>query len=96
MEVASLRPFVELRDLVTGETRRFKPKDLRGLRRVEAERFEADIRLDDAGRAVATHPESGAEHPIRTRGVKRTGRAVVVWTADDAYVSGLAADGSKP
>ena len=95
-EVVALRPFVELRDLVTGETRRFKPKDLRGLRRVDAERIEAEIRLDDGGRAVAVHPESGAERPVRTRGVKRPGRAVVVWTADDAFVSVLGVDGSKP
>src|SRR5207302_463181 len=40
-EVTSLRPFVVLRDLVTGERRRFKPKDVRGARRIDAERFEA-------------------------------------------------------
>ena len=95
-EVVALRPFVELRDLVAGETRRYKPKDVRGLRRVDAERFRAEIRIAEGGRAVAVHPESGAERPIRSRGVKRAGPAVVVWTADDAYVSGLAADGSKP
>ena len=94
-EVVSLRPFVELHDLVSGETRRFKPKDLRGLRRVEAERFPAEIRMDDAGHAVAVHPDSGAERPVRTRGVKRAGRAVVLWTADEAYVSGLPGEGSK-
>ena len=95
-EVLTLRPFVELRDLVSGETRRYKPKDLRGLRRVDAERFEAEIRIDDAGRAVAVHPDSGAERAVRTRGVKRAARAVVVWTADEAYVSGLRAEPSKP
>ncbi len=96
VEVASLRPFVELRDLETGETRRYKPKDLRGLRRVEAERFEGEIRIDEAGHAVAVHPDTGAERAVRTRGVKRAARAVIVWTADDAYVSSLPADASKP
>ncbi len=95
-EVIALRPFVELRDLVTGETRRFKPKDLRGLHRVEAERFSAEIRLDDAGHAVAVHPDSGAERPVRTRGVTDAGRATVLWTADEAYVSGLPGHRSKP
>lgn len=94
-EVVSLRPFVELKDLVTWETRRYKPKDLRGLRRVDAERFESEVRVDDAGHAVVVHPDSGAERPVRTKGVKRAARAVVVWTADDAYVSGLPADASK-
>lgn len=94
-EVLSLRPFVELRDLVTGETRRYKPKDLRGLRRVDAERFTAEVRMDDAGRAIAVHPESGAERAIETRGVKRAGRAAVLWTADEAYASALPAETSK-
>ena len=96
VEVVSLRPFVELRDLVTGERRRYKPKDLRGLRRVDAERFETGIRIDDGGHAVAVHPESGAERRLRTHGVAQAGRAVVVWTADEAYLSGLPADASKP
>jgi 60S ribosomal export protein NMD3 len=94
-EVVSLRPFVELRDLVTGEKRRYKTKDLRGLRRVDAQRFEADLRPDAAGGVVAPHPDSGAERPVRTKGVK-PGRAVVVWTADEAYVSALRAVPSKP
>lgn len=95
-EVMSLRPFVELRDLVTGETRRYKTKDLRGLRRVEAERFETDLRLDDRGQLVAVQPDTGAERPVRTRHAKKTGRATIVWTRDDAYVSVLRGDGSKP
>lgn len=95
-EVLALRPFVELRDLVTGETRRFKPKDLRGLRRSDAERFAAEIRIDDEGHAVAVHPETGAERPVRTRGVKRATRATVVWTADEAYVSAIGDPTSKP
>ncbi|HYM38970.1 MAG TPA: NMD3-related protein [Thermoplasmata archaeon] len=93
-EVLSLRPFVELRDLRSGERRRYKPKDLRGLRRVDAERFEADIRLDADGQAVVAHPESAAERIVRTSGAK-PGRAAVVWTADEAYVSGFRAGGSK-
>ncbi len=94
-EVVALRPFVELRDLVSGETRRFRAKDLRGLRRVDAERFETAIRWDDAGQPIAVHPKTGAERPVATRRVRRAGRAVVLWTAEEAYVSGLAADASK-
>lgn len=94
-EVLSLRPFVELRDLGTGEKRRYKTKDLHGLRRVNAERFEADLRVDALGRVTVAHPDSGAERTIATRGAK-PGRSVVVWTADDAYVSGLPATASKP
>jgi len=94
-EVISLRPFVELRNLITGEKRRYKPKDLRGLRRMDAERFEADLRPNPGGGLVATHPESGAERPLGTKGAK-PGRAVVVWTADEAYVSALPPVSSKP
>ena len=94
-EVLSLRPFVELRNLATGERRRYKAKDLRGLRRVDAERFETEIRPGVSGGLVAPHPDSGAERPVLSRGV-RPGRAVVVWTADEAYVSGLPAIPSKP
>ncbi len=94
-EVVSLRPFVELRDLVTGEKRRYKTKDLRGLRRVDAERFETQLGKGASGTLIATHPESGAERNVATRGAK-PGRAVVVWTADDAYVSALPAVPSKP
>ncbi len=94
-EVLSLRPFVELRDLVTGEKRRYKTKDLRGLRRVDAERFETQLSQDATGTLIATHPDSGAERTVATRGAK-AGRAVVVWTADDAYVSALPASPSKP
>lgn len=93
-EVVAVRPFVELRDLASGETRRFKPKDLRGLRRVDAERFEAELRRTDEGHTVAIHPGSGAERPVELRGL-RTTRAVVVWTADGVFLSGLPADGSK-
>ena len=95
LEVLALRPFVELRDLITGEKRRYKPKDLRGLRRVDAERFEADVRPDDQGHLVAAHPESGAERVVRTHGAK-AGRCRVVWTADDVFLSAVTADSSKP
>lgn len=94
-EVIEVRPFVQLRDLVTGESRRYKPKDLRGLRRIDAERFEAELRADEDGHVVAVHPESGAERPLRTRGVKAGRRCVVIWTANEAYASGLRADSSK-
>lgn len=94
-EVLSLRPFAELRDLISGEKRRFKIKDLRGLRRVDAERFETELRKDARGGLIAAHPDSGAERPVGTRGAK-AGRAVVIWTADDAYVSALPALPSKP
>ncbi len=94
-EVVALRPFVELRDLVTGEKRRYKTKDLRGLRLVDADRFEAELRKDAGGVLVAVHPDSGAERPVGTRGA-RPGRAVVLWTTDDAFVSALPAIPSKP
>jgi nonsense-mediated mRNA decay protein 3 len=93
-EVLALRPFVELRDLTTAERRRYKPKDLRGLRRVDAVRFEAELRLDADGHLVAVHPDSGAERRVRTHGAK-PGRRVVVWTTDEAYVSGGTDDASK-
>ena len=94
-EVVSLRPFVELRDLVTGEKRRYKTKDLRGLRLVDAERFESDLRKEPGGRVLAVHLETRAERPVATKGA-RPGRAVVVWTADEAFVSALPPLPSKP
>ena len=94
-EVVSLRPFVELRDLRTGEKRRYKTKDLRGLRRMDAERFETQLRKEASGGLVAIHPDSGAERPVATHGA-RPGRAVVLWTAEEAYVSALPAVPSKP
>lgn len=93
-EVVKLGTFVVLRDLASGEERRFRPKDLRGARRVDAERFEAELALVGEGEVLAAHPESGAERPIATRNVHK-GRAVVVWTADGAYVSSLPAALSK-
>ena len=94
-EILSLRPFTELRDLRTGEKRRYKAKDLRGLRRVDAERFETEIRPDARGQLLAEHPDSGAERPIRTPGAG-PGRHIVVWTAEEAYLSALDGDASKP
>lgn len=93
-EVVKLGPFVVLRDLMSGEERRFRPKDLRGARRVDAERFEAELTSAGEGEVLVAHPESGAERPIATRNA-RGGRAVVVWTVDGAYLSSLPADRSK-
>jgi nonsense-mediated mRNA decay protein 3 len=92
-EVVKLGAFATLRDLVTGEQRRFKPRDLRAARIVDAERFEADLRAAD-GEIVAAHPESGAERALGTRNAK-PGRGVVLWAADGAYVSSLPAVPSK-
>ncbi|HLE54216.1 MAG TPA: 60S ribosomal export protein NMD3 [Thermoplasmata archaeon] len=94
-EVLDRKAFVGLRDLATGETRRYKTKDLRDLRRVDVERFEAEIRVDQAGQAVAVHPESGAERRVDLHGKRPPRRARVVWTQDSAYLSGLRADASK-
>ncbi len=94
-EVLAVRPFVELRDLVTGETRRYKPKDLRGLRRVDVERFAAEVRTEADGHVVAAHPRSGVERRVETRGARPDHHATVVWTQDAAYVSALTAEPSK-
>ncbi|MFA5895688.1 MAG: NMD3-related protein [Thermoplasmata archaeon] len=94
-EVLDWKTFVSLRDLASGETRRYKAKDLRGLRRVDAERFEADVRADEEGHALAVHPESGSERPVDLHGRNASPRAVIVWTQDGAYLSGLPADASK-
>lgn len=94
-EVTAVRPFVVLRDLTTGESRRFKPKDVRTAKRVDAERFEAKIERLDSGEAVAVHSETEEARPIRLQPKKRTARAVVVWTHDAAYLSGLPSERSK-
>src|SRR5439155_1434754 len=75
-EVTSVRPFVVLRDLATGESRRFKPKDVRGANRIDAERFEAQLARLDSGELVAIHPETAAERrPRGTQGdLHRHGR----------------------
>ena len=92
-EVAKLGGFVTLRDLVTGEQRRFKARDLRTARLVDAERFETELRAGD-GEVVALHPESGAERPVATRAAT-PGRGIVLWTSEGAYVSALPAVLSK-
>ena len=90
-EVTSVRPFVVLRNLATGESRRFKPKDVRSASRVDAERFEAKIERLDSGQVVAIHPESGAARPVQPAPVRGTSQAVVVWTREAAVLSGLPA-----
>jgi nonsense-mediated mRNA decay protein 3 len=94
-EVLEVAPFVALRDLESGETRKFKPKDLRGATRLDAERFEAELGPGADGRIVAAHPESGAERAIRTKGVRGRTRGWVIWTQDEAYVSASPGDVSK-
>jgi len=89
-----VRPFVVLRDLVSGEERRFKPKDIRGARRIDAERFEARLVRLESGEVAAVHPETAEERPLRTA-PKAASRAVVVWTPDGAFLSSLPADTSK-
>src|SRR2546429_5854042 len=93
-EVTSVRPFVVLRDLVSGEERRFKPKDIRGARRIDAERFEARLVRLESGEAAAVHPETAEERPLRAA-PKAAPRAVVVWTPDGAFLSSLPAVTSK-
>ena len=95
-EVTSVRPFVVLRDLATGESRRFKPKDVRSAKRVDAERFEAKIERLESGQIVAVHPESEEARPVRPSPKDRTAHAVVVWTQDGAYLSLLPPESSKP
>src|SRR5213083_1121219 len=94
-EVTSIRPFIVLRDLVTGERRRFKPKDVRGARRIDAERFEARVQRLESGETVAVHPDSAEERPLRPASKTTTARAVVVWTPEGAYLSALPANASK-
>src|SRR2546428_98595 len=95
-EVTSVRPFVILRDLSTGESRRFKPKDVRSAKRVDAERFEARIEHLESGQIVAVHPDSEEARPVRPSPKDRTAHAVVVWTQDGAYLSLLPPESSKP
>src|SRR6266571_3868029 len=95
-EVTSVRPFVILRDLASGESRRFKPKDVRSAKRVDAERFEAKIEHLESGQIVAVHPESEEARPVRPSPKDRTAHAVVVWTRDAAYLSLLPPESSKP
>jgi nonsense-mediated mRNA decay protein 3 len=91
-EVTSVRPFVVLRDLETGESRRFKPKDVRRARRIDSERFEARLERIESGEVVAVHPESGERRPLRPTPRTAGPKGVVVWTPDGAYLSSLPAD----
>jgi nonsense-mediated mRNA decay protein 3 len=94
-EVTSLRPFVVLRDLATGEERRFKPKDVRGAKRIDAERFEARLLQLASGHVVALHPDSAEQRPLQPQPKTAGDRLVVVWTSDGAFQSGLPVDASK-
>lgn len=94
-EVVTVRPFVVLRDLTSGEERRFKPKEVRSARRIDATRFEARIDWLPSGEPIAVHPESGEGRPVTPAPKPRTIRSVVVWTQDGAYLSRLSADVSK-
>jgi len=93
-EVTAVGPFVVLRDLVSGEERRFKPRDVRGARRLDAERFESRIGRLPSGERTAVHPESGEERPLGSKGPVPD-RGVVVWTRDEAFLSALPPDPSK-
>lgn len=95
-EVTSVRPFIGLRDLVTGESRRFKPRDLHGARRVNAERLHARIERLESGEFVAVHPETSERRSLRQGPRTAPSAAVVVWTQDGAFLSDLPADPSKP
>jgi len=94
-EVTKIATLVTLRDLTSGEERRYKPKDLRGVLRIDAERFEADLERTAEGETAARHPDRGASRPILTRGPPKRGHAVVVWTAEGVFLSSLPADISK-
>lgn len=94
-EVTSIRPFVVLRDLTTGVARRFKPKEVRGARRVDAERFEARFTRLESGEIVAVHPERGEERPVLPAPNPEASSGVVVWTEGVAYLSSLGADPVK-
>src|SRR5439155_1059607 len=95
-EMRGVRPFVIMRDLASGESRSFKPKDVRSAKRVDAERFEAKIEHLESGQIVAVHPESEEARPVRPSPKARTAHAVVVWTRDAAYLSLLPPESAKP
>lgn len=94
-EVVKIATFLTLRDLESGEERRFKPRDLRAARRVDAERFATGLRAGAGGEVLATHPDSGAERPVRSRTPAKPGTAVVLWTSEGVYLSALPPDPSK-
>jgi hypothetical protein len=62
---------------------------------VDSERFDAELRTDVQGHAVAVHPKSRSERRIDLHGKTTLQRAVVVWTREGAYLSHLSADLSK-
>ncbi len=94
-EVTKIATFVTLRDLASGEERRFRPNDLRGATTVDAERFEAELERTEDGEHLAIHPESSATRPLTSRQPPRGSRAIVVWTSEGAFLSALPADASK-
>jgi len=94
-EVTALKPFMVLHNLATGESRRFKPKEVRSAKRVDAERFAARIERLDSGEVVAVHPETGESRPLTRQGKRGTTEVVVVWTREGAFPSSLPADASK-
>jgi nonsense-mediated mRNA decay protein 3 len=94
-EVTSVRPFVVLRDLTSGEARRFKPKEVRGANRIDAERFEVRLERLESGETVAVHPETLEERPLRSGPKADAARGVVVWTPEGVYLSNLPPDASK-
>lgn len=94
-EIVAVRPFVVLRDLTSGQERRFKPKEVRSARRIDAERFEARIEWLPSGEPVAIHPESGEARPVTPAPKPRTTQSVVVWAQSGAYLSRLPVEASK-
>jgi len=94
-EVTALAPFVVLRDLASGQERRYKPRDVRSARRLEAERLESRIGRLASGEVIAVHPESGEERPLRSKVPATPGNAIVVWTRDEAFLSALPPAPSK-
>jgi len=67
-EVVKIATFVSLRDLESGEERRFKPRDLKTARRLDAERFEAELH-EGLGRGAA-------DRFSQSRGRRTRGRRV--------------------
>lgn len=94
-EVLAVAPFLVLRDLASGQERRFKPRDVRGARRLDVERLESWVEHRASGEVVAVHPETGEERPLASDVRPAAGRVVVVWTRDEAFVSSLPPHSSK-
>jgi len=94
-EVVDVGPITMLRDLGSGEVRRFRSRDLRTAVAVEAERLEATLEPAGNGTLVAVDPRTGFRQPVRSSPRAGPGRTVVVWTPEGAYVSSLPAGSSK-